>query len=154
DVLIDSSVLWRNGEFMHTRCLTRDITGRRQAERDVQSLNETLGLRVEELETILEVAPIAMAVAHNPEATRITLNPAGRELFGPPEALPVTTIEGGVTGCPFRIYRDGVEVRAGEGPLRQAARTNSVIDGEEIELVRRDGTHATLLQYVSPLHDA
>jgi PAS domain S-box-containing protein len=27
DVLIDSSVLWRQGEFIHTRCVTRDVTG-------------------------------------------------------------------------------------------------------------------------------
>ena len=32
DVLIDSSVLWRDGKFIHTRCFTRDITERKQAE--------------------------------------------------------------------------------------------------------------------------
>ncbi len=32
DVLIDSSVLWKDGQFVHTRCFTRDVTGRRQAE--------------------------------------------------------------------------------------------------------------------------
>lgn len=32
DVLIDSSVEWRDGEFVHTRCFTRDITERRRAE--------------------------------------------------------------------------------------------------------------------------
>ena len=33
DVLIDSSVLFRDGEFVHTRCFTRDVTERRRAER-------------------------------------------------------------------------------------------------------------------------
>ncbi len=32
DVLIDSSVLWRDGKFVHTRCFTRDVTERKQAE--------------------------------------------------------------------------------------------------------------------------
>ena len=32
DVLIDSSVLWRGGEFVHTRCFTRDVTERKRAE--------------------------------------------------------------------------------------------------------------------------
>jgi PAS domain S-box-containing protein len=32
DVLIDSSVLWRDGRFIHTRCFTRDITERKRAE--------------------------------------------------------------------------------------------------------------------------
>ena len=32
DVLIDSSVMWNDGRFIHTRCFTRDITERRRAE--------------------------------------------------------------------------------------------------------------------------
>ena len=32
DVLIDSSVLWQDGKFVHTRCFTRDITKQKQAE--------------------------------------------------------------------------------------------------------------------------
>ncbi len=31
-VLIDSSVLWQDGKFVHTRCFTRDITERKLAE--------------------------------------------------------------------------------------------------------------------------
>ena len=31
-VLIDSSVLWENGRFLHTRCFTRDITEQKRAE--------------------------------------------------------------------------------------------------------------------------
>ncbi len=32
DVLIDSSVMFRDGDFVHTRCFTRDITERKRAE--------------------------------------------------------------------------------------------------------------------------
>ena len=32
DVLIDSSVLWKEGAFVHTRCFTRDVTERNAAE--------------------------------------------------------------------------------------------------------------------------
>jgi PAS domain S-box-containing protein len=32
DVLIDSSVLWEDGRFIHTRCFTRDVTDRKLAE--------------------------------------------------------------------------------------------------------------------------
>jgi PAS domain S-box-containing protein len=31
-VLIDASVMWRNGRFVHTRCFTRDVTDRKRAE--------------------------------------------------------------------------------------------------------------------------
>ena len=37
EVLIDSSVMWRNGEFVHTRCFTRDVTGRKQAEAEART---------------------------------------------------------------------------------------------------------------------
>ena len=32
DVVIDSSVMWKQGEFVHTRCFTRDVTERKRAE--------------------------------------------------------------------------------------------------------------------------
>jgi PAS domain S-box-containing protein len=39
DVVIDSNVSWRNGEFVHTRCFTRDISEQKQAD---SILQETL----------------------------------------------------------------------------------------------------------------
>ncbi len=36
DVLIDSSVMWRDGQFIHTRCFTRDVTERKRAEARVR----------------------------------------------------------------------------------------------------------------------
>ncbi len=39
DVLIDSSVLWKNGTFIHTRCFTRDITERKRTEAALQFLS-------------------------------------------------------------------------------------------------------------------
>jgi len=37
-VLVHSNALWRNGEFVHTRCFTRDITPRRNAELAAQRM--------------------------------------------------------------------------------------------------------------------
>ncbi|MBC7968230.1 MAG: PAS domain S-box protein, partial [Fuerstia sp.] len=37
-VLISSNVLFRDGEFIHTRCFTRDITERKQAENELRRL--------------------------------------------------------------------------------------------------------------------
>jgi PAS domain S-box-containing protein len=34
-VLIDSSVRWEKGEFIHTRCFTRDVTERKKAEKEL-----------------------------------------------------------------------------------------------------------------------
>jgi PAS domain S-box-containing protein len=45
EVLIDSSVLWRDGAFIHTRCFTRDVTERVRAEaraREEEKRNRTI----------------------------------------------------------------------------------------------------------------
>src|SRR6185437_12416917 len=41
-VIIDSSVLFENGNFVHTRCFTRDITERKQAELALRESEERL----------------------------------------------------------------------------------------------------------------
>jgi signal transduction histidine kinase len=41
-VLINSSALWRNGEFIHTQCFTRDITERKHAEETRRASEERL----------------------------------------------------------------------------------------------------------------
>jgi PAS domain S-box-containing protein len=50
DVLIDSNVLWENGEFIHTRCFTRDITEQVEAERERQRAEAALRETVRSLE--------------------------------------------------------------------------------------------------------
>jgi PAS domain S-box-containing protein len=56
-VLITSNVLWRQDDFIHTRCFTRDITDRKKVEEERERLicelertRETLEDKIEELE--------------------------------------------------------------------------------------------------------
>jgi PAS domain S-box-containing protein len=49
-VLIDSSVLFENGKFIHTRCFTRDITERKQAEQAATEASEQRRLALEAAE--------------------------------------------------------------------------------------------------------
>lgn len=41
-VLIDSCVNWKDGEFVNTRCVTRDVTERKEREQELQRKNEQL----------------------------------------------------------------------------------------------------------------
>jgi PAS domain S-box-containing protein len=42
EVLIDSSVLWKRGNFVHTRCFTKDVTERNRAERQRRDAEQRL----------------------------------------------------------------------------------------------------------------
>ncbi|MBD2165812.1 PAS domain-containing protein [Calothrix membranacea FACHB-236] len=46
-VLIHSNVLWENGEFIHTRCFTRDITDRKQVEAALIESNRHLKIALQ-----------------------------------------------------------------------------------------------------------
>ena len=60
EVLIDSSVLWQGGEFIHTRCFTRDVTDRRRAERTAQFLVEAS----EALASVIDLRSTLEKVTH------------------------------------------------------------------------------------------
>ncbi len=46
-VLIDSNSSWRDGEFVRTRCFTRDITDQKRAEEDLERFNQALSHAME-----------------------------------------------------------------------------------------------------------
>jgi PAS domain S-box-containing protein len=50
DVLINSNVYWENGEFIHTRCFTRDVTNQINAEQDRQQIEGALRETLQSLE--------------------------------------------------------------------------------------------------------
>jgi PAS domain S-box-containing protein len=50
DVLINSNVYWENGEFVHTRCFTRDVTSQVHTEQERQLAEKTLRETLQSLE--------------------------------------------------------------------------------------------------------
>ena len=63
DVLIDSSVMFRNGGFVHTRCFTRDVTQRKRSEQTARFLADAsaaLAVLVDFDSTLQKVASLAV----------------------------------------------------------------------------------------------
>jgi PAS domain S-box-containing protein len=66
DVVIDSSVLWENDRFIHTRCFTTDVTARKKAEQAQRMLVGELQHRVKN--TLATVQAMASQTLHSATA--------------------------------------------------------------------------------------
>jgi PAS domain S-box-containing protein len=153
DVLIDSSVLWRDGDFVHTRCFTRDVTERRRAEQEIGRLNRDLQRRVTEFQTLLDVIPIGIAVAEDPGCGRIWSNPAMTHLLHLDSGDNISLSAPADERPAFRVFEKGKELRAHELPMQAAIATEQVVRGVKHDLLLHDGTWMNLLNYAVPLYD-
>jgi len=133
--LITSSVRWRDGRFLHTRCFTRDVTARRLAEEEVREAHGMLG-------ALLHSSPLPV-IALTAEGKITLWNAAAERVFGwrPDEVL------GGP--LPF-IPEDKLgEHRA----MRERDLRGEGFSEREIRRVRKDGTPLDLLVSTDHVRD-
>ncbi|MHB8303783.1 MAG: hybrid sensor histidine kinase/response regulator [Acidobacteriaceae bacterium] len=118
---------------------------------EIRSLNSQLEQRVAELETIMQVLPVGVAVSQDPECRRITCNAALSELFGvePGDNMVITADD--IEGRPFEIYQQGRRLEIEALPLQMSAKTGQQLGSVEIEIRRRDGDSSYLLASAIPL---
>jgi PAS domain S-box-containing protein len=117
-----------------------------------KELEEELRRRVEELQTIMDVAPVALFTAHDPECREVTVNRMANAIMETPEGSYSRSAPGGPIS-PRKYLRDGVEVPSDQLPLQTAARGVAVRDAE-LEVVLPSGTRKVLLGHAVPLYDA
>jgi len=133
--------------------LLAQISERQRAEAEIDRLNRTLKQRLDELQTLLDVAPVGIAVAQDPKARLISINPAGAAMLGI-ERHDNASKSGSEAGrLPFKIFRDGRELAPDELPMQYAMTHDVAIRDLELNVVHNDGRILTLFEYASPLHD-
>src|SRR5262249_19075131 len=122
------------------------------AEEEVRRLNRDLVRRIEELETLLNVAPVGIAVANDPGCRQIRLNPAGAAMLGiTPDD---NASKSGASGkLPFKGMENGRELKPEELAMQLAAANNKQLRDIEIEVVHDNGRVVNLFEYASPLLD-
>ncbi len=134
-------------------CVLRDITEQKRAERALRESERRERIRSKELETVLEVTPVPVFIAHDTECRRITGNRAAYEQLrvragknfsksAPPEEQPG-----------FRLMQDGVEIPPYRLPMQQAAATGEPVFGCAQTMVFEDGTERETLVNAVPLLD-
>jgi PAS domain S-box-containing protein len=151
----------RSGRIIGASKIARDITPLKDAaialnrsDAKLAELNEQLRGRVEELQALLNVLPVGVFVAHDPQCSQITANDSGLAMLGITRELNASKTGSDAESLPFRVLRNGVEVPGEQLPMQRAARTGIAVVGEEYEIVRSDGTSVSLFEFAAPLFDA
>jgi signal transduction histidine kinase/ActR/RegA family two-component response regulator len=133
--------------------LRAEVRERQRAEEEVGRLNRELQSRADELQTILDIIPIGVAIAHDPQCHRITHNPYLSELLNVPAWQNASlTAPHDVRPTNFTNYRNGKEVPSSELPM-QVACTGAEVRDMELDLVCRGRATRKLLYHARPLFD-
>jgi PAS domain S-box-containing protein len=153
---IDTASPWfgLNGQFKGYIGSVIDITERKQAEAEIVKLNQSLNRRIKELETLLEVIPIGIGIAEDPQCQKIRVNPAFAKQLG------ISTDVNASLSAPsperpskFKVYRQGRELATEELPMQYATAHSIEVMDVEVDVVHEDGRTVKLLEYAAPLFD-
>lgn len=129
----------------------RDITERKQQDERVTHLNRELEQRVEELRTILKVAPVGLAITNDPQAAEMRANAYFEELAGVPPGTNISRI--GPAGALFSFYQDDRELPIEEMPIRRAMIEGKTEPPVECRLVQAGGKEFFVLVQATPLFE-
>ncbi|HEX3034302.1 MAG TPA: PAS domain S-box protein [Thermodesulfobacteriota bacterium] len=146
-------ILDQDGNLIMVGGIAIDITERKQAEEEIKRLNRDLKRRLDELQTLLDVVPVGIAVARDPECKTITVNPAAADMLGVGMEENVSKSRLDADRLPFRLLRDDREVPPEELPMQYAATHNVPIRELELDIVHDNGRVVNSYEYASPLYD-
>ncbi|HST50775.1 MAG TPA: PAS domain S-box protein [Pyrinomonadaceae bacterium] len=152
-VLINSNVMWDGERFVHTRCFTRDITERRQAEEDLRESRRQLELLLASEQAaraeaerqrdfsrhVLEGAPVAVGVLEGPDHRFTLVNRYTCELTGIPE-------EQFIGRTHREVVPDADEV---VGPILDRVFATGRSESDEIEIVLPKGRRQLLVTWTA-----
>ena len=145
--------IFENGAILGWFGTNTDIDDQKHAEASVGELNRQLNLRLKDLETLLRVLPIGVAISHDPEARDIRMNEALAEMFGMSKAD-----NGSLSAAIHRDSRPIARCRDdSEVPLDELVMQAAALSGEDqrdtYRVVRNDGTETQVLGFATPLKD-
>ncbi len=135
---------------LEKRVLARTEELRESAQR-IRHLNDQLQQRIGELETIMNVLPVGVSVASDPNCQVTVGNSALSELLEIGEGEDFSLNDGSISV--YDIYQDGRRLSSGELPLQRAAATAATIGGVELEIRHKGGKIKEALASANPLFD-
>lgn len=148
-----SPVFGDDGKPVFFSAIARNVSEIKNAQREVQRLNRALQQRVQELQTLIDVAPVGITIATDSHCRSISTNPAGADLL---RAQPGDNVSLSAEHGPHRPYvvcRNGVPLAVDDLPMQRAARDGVPARHEELQLQFDDGRKVEILMNVEPLLD-
>lgn len=122
----------------------------RESAQKIRELNEQLQQRVAELETIMQVLPVGVSVAHDPDCSMITGNAALNEMFGCQQGMNIAP--SGMNGG-LQIFHNDRRLEPEEFPVQRACASGQSVGGVELEVRHADGRVTQALASANPLFD-
>ncbi|MBD1909384.1 MULTISPECIES: PAS domain-containing protein [unclassified Leptolyngbya] len=144
-----SATQWTEGTDEHV-AFAVDLTQQKQFEATIQQLNQDLVNRVSELQILLDMTPVGIAIATDPACMNMQSNAYIRQLLG---INPGDNISKSAPTHepPYRVFQNGQEVPAEDLPMQVAARLNVDVRDVEFDILLPDGTGRKILAYATPL---
>ena len=134
--------------------LAREVRQREEAEAEVRRLNESLQNRLTELQTLLDLLPVGIAISQGAHTHELRTNQAFARFMGiatqqkaslsaPPVEVPSSQ----------NIFQDNRELSRAELPLRRAQAENRPVLDVELRIVHEGGPEFQVLASAVPLQD-
>ena len=117
----------------------------------IRKLSADLRQRTAEIESILDVLPVGIAIADDPLCSETRINRALAQLLALQDT-PHTSLTGQPFGrLPVKACKDGRELTMEERPMYQAATGGREVSGVVVDVVCADGSRVTLMESAAPL---
>lgn len=119
----------------------------------IRKLSVNLQQRPAEIEVILDVLPIGIAIADDPWCRGTRVNRALARLLGIEGSGHASLSEPAFGPLPVKALKDGRLMNHDERPMYEAATQAIEVSGVVVDIVLADGSQITLMEYAAPLFD-
>ena len=128
----------------------REVT--RLSDAKISQLNAALERRVEELEALIELSPVGIAIGEDGELSQVRVNRALRELLKIEHLLPNEPVS--YDAMPgYRVLENGETMKRENLPMEVCVRTGVAVDNVELDIELNDGSRIVVMNSVRPLFD-
>lgn len=145
-----SAMQWMDSTDEHM-VFAVDLTPQKQAEAAIQQLNRDLTNRVTELQTLLDIIPVGIAIATDPSCTQMQNNAYLRQLLGVRPGNNISKSAPVDEQPPYRVFQNRQEIPTENLPMQVAARLDVDVRDAEFDILWPDGTVHQILSYATPL---